>query len=376
MHYFDHSATTGVCPEAALKAAQMMSECYGNASSLHAMGRAAAAELAAARHAVAAAIGAQDDEILFTSGGTESNNQAIKSALFVNRRVGKHIITTAVEHPAVLEPIRAFASNGSEVTYLKPDRNGVVSPEALDAALRDDTALVSIMLVNNETGAVNPIAAIREVLARRQSRAILHTDAVQGLFKVPINVHSLGVDLLTISAHKIHAPKGIGALYVKKGFRVIPVQLGGGQENGLRSGTENIPAIAGFGVAAALGREKLAEHAAEILALRAQFEAELAVKVPGARLNFTGGVPHIASLCLPGCRSEVVLRILSDAGVYVSAGSACAKGKRSHVLTACGLPAQDIDCTIRISFSYTNTPEDVTALTDALSAAYTRFHRK
>ena len=205
MHYFDNAATTRVYPEASLRAAHAMNKLYGNPSSLHKLGREAAAELARARHAVAAAVGASDGEIVFTSGGTEADNQAIQSGMFAARRVGRHIVTTATEHPAVLEPVRAFKTQGCEVTYLKPEKNGAVTPEALEAALRDDTALVSVMLVNNETGAVNPIAALREVLTRRGSRAVFHCDAVQGLFKVPINVHALGVDLLTVSAHKVHA---------------------------------------------------------------------------------------------------------------------------------------------------------------------------
>ena len=376
MHYFDNAATTRVYPEASLRAAHAMNKLYGNPSSLHKMGREAAEDLARARHAGAAAVGAADGEIVFTSGGTEANNQAVQSGMFAARRVGRHIVTTATEHPAVLEPVRAFQAQGCEVTFLKPEKNGAVTPEALETALRDDTALVSIMLVNNETGAVNPIAALREVLARRGSHAVFHCDAVQGLFKVPINVHALGVDMLTVSAHKIHAPKGAGALYVRQGFRAVPILLGGGQEGKLRSGTENMPSIAGFGMAAHLGLTRFAENARRILALRRYFDEKLAQDVPAARINFAEGVPHIASLCLPGCRSEVVLRILSDQDVYVSAGSACAKGKRSHVLSACGLPTDVIDCTLRVSFSEMNTEADIDALISGLAAAYARFHRK
>lgn len=376
MHYFDNAATTRVYPEASLRAAHAMNQLYGNPSSLHKMGREAAAELARARHAVAAALGAADGEIIFTSGGTEGDNQAIQSAMFAARRVGRHIITTETEHPAVLEPVRAFAAQGCEVTYLKPEKNGAVTAEALEAALRDDTALVSVMLVNNETGAVNPIAALREAMTRRGSHAVLHCDAVQGLFKVPINAHALGVDLLTVSAHKIHAPKGAGALYIRKGFRAVPILLGGGQEGKLRSGTENLPSIAGFGIAAHMGLSRFAENARRIIELRQYFDTKLASDVPEAHINFQDGVPHIASVCLPGCRSEVVLRILSDRDVYVSAGSACAKGKRSHVLTACGLPSDVIDCTIRVSFSDLNDEADIDALIEGLAAAYARFHRK
>ncbi len=376
MHYFDNAATTRVYPEAALRAVHAMNQLYGNPSSQHRLGREAAEELARARHAVAQAIGAADGEIIFTSGGTEGDNQAIQSAMYAARHVGRHIITTEAEHPAVLQPVRAFASQGCEVTFLPLEKDGTVRPETLENALREDTALVTLMLVNNETGGVNPIAALREVLRRRESRAFFHCDAVQGLFKVPINVHTLGVDLMTLSAHKIHAPKGAGALYVRRGFRAAPLLLGGGQEAGLRSGTENLPAIAGFGMAAHIGLQRLPENARRIIGLRQYFEEKLAAALPEAFLNFTGGVPHIASLCLPGCRSEVVLRILSDMEICVSAGSACAKGRRSTVLTACGLPAETVDCTIRVSFSDLNTEADVDALIAGLRAAYGRFHRE
>ena len=376
IHYFDNAATTRVLPEAVMQSVRAMNQVYGNPSSLHRLGQEAARELARARHAVAAAVGALDDEILFTSGGTESDNQAIRAGLYAARHVGKHIITTQTEHPAVLEPVKALAAQGYQVTFLKPGRDGAVTPEMVENALREDTALVSVMLVNNETGAVNPIAALRQMLDAHESRAILHTDAVQGLFKVPINAHALGVDLLSLSAHKIHAPKGAGALYAKRGFRVMPLLLGGGQERGMRSGTENLPAAAGFGMAAHVGLQRLPETARRVIELRQYFEAQLAKTVPEAVLNFTGGVPHIASLCLPGCRSEVVLRILSDRDICVSAGSACAKGKRSYVLTACGLSTDVVDCTIRISFSAMNTEEDIDALTAGLAAAWSRFHRE
>ena len=375
MHYFDNAATTKVCPEAALKAVALMSEHYANPSSLHAFGRLAAQELARARHEVAAAVGAQDGSIEFTSCGTEANNQAIISAAFVNRRVGNHIITSSAEHPSVLEALKSLEANGTaQVTYLKPGPDGAVLIEDIASALREDTALISLMLVNNETGAVNPIQAVRQLLNERKSRAILHTDAVQGLFKVPIDARTLGADFISLSGHKIHAPKGVGALCIRPGVRVVPLIRGGGQEHGARSGTENLASIAAFGKAARIGRERFSENAAKLVELRSYLEDRLINAPFESKINFRG-VPHIVSLCLPGCRSEVVLRILSDRGVFVSAGSACAKGKRSHVLTACNLPADVIDCTIRVSMSSLTEKSDIDALVTALGEAYARFHK-
>lgn len=375
MHYLDNAATTRVCPEAVLRAVALMSENYANPSSLHAMGKLAAHELSEARREVAAAVGAPPGAILFTSCGSESNNQAILSAAFSNRRVGRHIITSAAEHPSVLETLRPLEANGVEVSYLKPGPDGAVRIEDVAAALREDTALITLMLVNNETGAVNPIHAVRQLLDERRHPALLHTDAVQGLFKVPIDAPALGVDYMSLSGHKIHAPKGVGALYIRSGMRVTPLIRGGGQEHGARSGTENLASIAAFGVAARLGREKFSENAAHLVGLRTYLEQCLAQAPFPAQIQFKG-VPHIASLCLPGCRSEVVLRILSDRGVYVSAGSACAKGRRSHVLSACGLAPEKIDCTIRVSMSELTEKTDLDALVSALGEAYARFHRK
>lgn len=375
MHYLDNAATTQASADAVLRAVTVMRENYGNPSSLHAMGKAAAQELAAARRAVADAIGAPAGGIEFVSCGSEANNQVLISAAYVNRHVGRHIITSAVEHPSVLEPLKRLEAGGAQVTYLKPGPDGAVRVEDVAAALRDDTALVSLMLVNNETGAVNPIRAVRELLDERKHPALLHTDAVQGLFKVPIDVKTLGVDYMSLSGHKIHAPKGVGALYIRAGKRLMPLIFGGGQENGARSGTENLASIAAFGVAAKEGFEKFSENAARAVELRAYLEERISTASFPCEINFKG-VPHIASLCLPGCRSEVVLRILSDRGVFVSAGSACAKGKRSHVLTACGLAPEKIDCTIRVSFSDYSEKGDVDALMQGLGEAYARFHRK
>ncbi|MBQ3879682.1 MAG: cysteine desulfurase [Oscillospiraceae bacterium] len=375
MHYLDNAATTQASADAVLRAVTVMRENFGNPSSLHAMGKIALQELNSARASVAAAIGAQPGSIEFVSCGSEANNQALVSASYVNRHVGKHILTSAVEHPSVLEALKQLKAGGAEITYLNPGPDGAVRIEDVAAALRDDTALVTLMLVNNETGAVNPIRAVRALLDERKHPALLHTDAVQGLFKVPIDVKTLGVDYMSLSGHKIHAPKGVGALYIRAGRRILPLIFGGGQENGARSGTENLASIAAFGVAAKEGKEKFSENAARAVELRSYLEERITSAPFPCEINYKG-VAHIASVCLPGCRSEVVLRILSDRGIFVSAGSACAKGRRSHVLTACGLAPEKIDCTIRVSFSDYNDKSDIDALLAGLGDAYARFHRK
>jgi len=374
MHYLDNAATTRVYPEAALRSAHIMDKIFANPSSQHAMGHAARDELRLARESVAAAIGGGAEGVIFTSGGTEANNQALLSALHAARRVGRHIITTGAEHPSILEYVKSLPQSEYEITYLKTRRFGAVDPVDLAAALRPDTAVVSAMLVNNETGAVNPIAELRQVVREAGCSAIFHTDAVQALCKVPIDVKTLGVDLLTLSGHKIHGPKGVGALYIRPGLRGKALLAGGGQEGGLRSGTENLPSIAAFGEACRIGLQNFAENTEKIAGLRKYLEERLESADFCARINFSGA-SHIASICLFGCKSEVTARILSDRGVYVSAGSACSKGRRSYVLTACGLTADEADCTIRVSLGVMNEREDIDALTEGLAAVYARFHK-
>ena len=365
MHYLDNVATTCVKPAFAQIAAEMMTQTFGNPSSLHAMGIAAERAASKARGQVAAAIGADAQQIVFTSCGTESDNTAVFSAAQRFAKRGKHIITTAVEHPAVLNPMQKLEADGFSVTYLPVDQNGLISIADLETALRSDTILVSVMLINNETGAVMPVSQIKKLLTRKKSQAILHTDAVQGLGKLPINVSALGVDLMSLSGHKIHAPKGIGALYVRKGLTLPPYLYGGGQEGGFRSGTESVPLIAAFGEACRDISDNLPamrRHAAE---LKTCLYERLTREVPAAQVNFPNDAAHIAniaSIALPGAKSEVIMRMLEKHEVYVSSGSACSKGKKSTVLTACGLPDNVIDGTIRVSFTDTNTKEDIDAL--------------
>ena len=369
MHYLDNAATTPVRREAVEAACEAMTSGWGNPSARYAIGTDAAAQVKLWRQDVAQALGCLSEEIIFTSCGTESDNWAIRAAVEINRRRGKHIITTAIEHSAVLEPCRALEKQGYEVTYLQPDREGNITVEQVEEALREDTVLVSMMLVNNEVGSILPVAAVSKLLKRKKSAALLHCDAVQGFLKVPFTPKELGVDFLALSAHKIHAPKGIGALYVRKGIKMPPMILGGGQESGLRSGTEATAQMAAFAVAAREGKTHLKEHLAYMAELNAYARAELTEKVPGLQLLTEGGAPHILPVSLVGYKSEVIVRFLSDRGVYISSGSACHKGKPSHVYAALRLPKPVQDGVLRISFSYDTTREDVDALVTALQAA-------
>ena len=369
MHYLDNAATTPVRPEAVEAAVAAMTEGWGNPSSRYALGTRAAEGVKAARRDVARALGCAREEVWFTSCGTESDNWAIAGAVELNRRRGRHIITTASEHAAVLEPCRALERQGYEVTYLKPDRWGNITPEQVEGALRPDTVLVSMMLVNNEVGSILPVAETARVLRRAGSGALLHCDGVQGFLKVPFTPGGLGVDLLSISGHKIHAPTGGGALYIRRGVKLPPLIRGGGQEEGLRSGTEATAQLAAFAAAARLGRERLEGDLAHLSGLNAYARELLPARVPGVELLTQGGAPHILPISLRGYKSEVVVRFLSDRGICVSSGSACHKGKPSHVFAALGLPKAVLDGVLRVSFSYDTKREDIDALADGLRAA-------
>ena len=364
MIYLDNSATTAPCPEAVEAAAAAMTH-WGNPSSLHRLGTDARERLEIARAAVAAALGAERSAVVFTSGGTEADNLAIFGAAEKLGKRGRHLITTAYEHHAVLHPMEKLERQGFEVTYLQPDAAGAVTLEAFTAALRPDTVFASVMLVNNEIGAVAPIQQMARALHRVNPEAIFHTDAVQGLFKVPFSARSLGADLISVSAHKIHGLKGAGALYIRPGLHLPSQQLGGGQEGNLRSGTEALPAIAAFGAACAAGKQTAAQDMAAMAVLRDAL-AERIGEVPGAKLLGVGAAPHIVSLSVPGLRSQGLINCLQDREVYVSAGSACSRGHRSHVLTALGCTPEEIDGAIRVSFGRENRPEDVDAFLAAL----------
>ena len=363
MIYLDNSATTKPCPEAVAAMTEMLTDCWGNPSSLYALGDAAAKRLDTARKQVAALLGAEPERVFFTSGGTEADNWAIHSAVERLGKRGKHIVTTAVEHHAVLHPLKKLEAQGFEVTYLKPDATGVVSVEALQAVLRKDTILVSVMMVNNESGAVMPIEKMVKATRRLSPIALFHTDAVQGFGKIPFKAKTLGADLISVSGHKVHGPKGVGALYIRKDLSLPPFIRGGGQEREFRSGTEAVPAIVGFGAACAA--MDLKAEIAHLADLRDRCRTMLA-ELPGVVLVGQGEAPHVVSMSVPGLRSQGLINGLQDQEIYVSAGSACAKGHRSHVLEAMGVDHRVIDGAIRISFGRDNTPEDIESLRDAL----------
>ena len=368
-HYLDNAATTQTRPEAALAAVTAMTEEWGNPSSRYAFGQEASGRLKEHRAQVAAGLGCRPEEVYFLSCGTEGDNWAIAAAVEKNRRKGKHIITTAIEHAAVLEPIRELERQGYEVTWLQPDQQGIITAEQVEAALRPDTILVAMMLVNNELGTVLPVAETARAIRAARCPALLHCDAVQGFLKVPFTPEGLGVDTLAVSGHKVHAPKGIGALYIRRGLRLPPLIRGGGQEEGLRSGTEPTAQTAAFAAAVEAGRASLERDLAHMRELKDYAARTLREQVPGLELIGAGTAPHILPVTLPGYKSEVVLRFLSDRGIYVSSGSACHKGKPSHVYAALKLPKPQLDGILRISFSYDTAREDVDALVQGLKEA-------
>ena len=365
--YFDYAATTPVRPEAINAVVEELNH-LGDPSSRYEYGRQAAQRVKEHRETVAKALGCTSAEVYFTSCGTEGDNWAIRRGVEVNRRKGKHIITTAVEHSAVLETCRDLEKSGYEVTYLKPDKEGHISVEDLRAALRPDTVLVSMMLVNNETGVILPVRECVRAVKAFDRNILFHCDAVQGFLKVPCTMASLGCDMVTVSGHKIGAPKGIGALYVKKGVKLNPLLTGGGQENNLRSGTEATAQIAGFAAAcaAAVADKTRLERTADI---KEYTLTRLKEALPKLEIVTPGDAPHICAVTLPGYKSEVVVRVLGDKGVCISSGSACHKGKPSHVFAAMNLPKPWLDGMLRLSFSPDSTKEQADALVAALTEA-------
>lgn len=373
--YLDNAATTRVCPEAADIAYKTMLETYGNPSSTHTKGREAKAVLDNARKQLATALDCAPGEVYFTSCGSEGDNWAIINGAESMRRKGLHIISSEVEHDAVRKSMDELKRRGFEVTMLKPESDGSISPEAVAAALRPDTVLVSLMMVNNETGAVTDIAAVAKALKKEKSIALLHTDAVQGFMKVPFSAKRLGADMITVSGHKIHAPKGIGALYIKTGVKIKPYIIGGAQESGLRAGTEAVPQIAAFGKACELAKASMNDATERMAQLRQYAAGRIVAEMPEAVI-IGGGAPHILSVSLPGWRSEVLMNFLEARSVFVSRSSACKKGGRSHVLEAMGLPAEVIDGAVRISLSRYTTKDELDELCSALKDAHdTLAHR-
>lgn len=366
MIYLDHAATTPVPMAVADEMYHVLTQQFGNPSSQYPMGQEAKKMVEGYRAVIAGAVGCQPGELHFTSCGTESDNWAIQAALWQNRHVGRHIITTTVEHSAVLETCRALEQQGYEVTYLKPDKTGHITARQVGDALREDTAVVSVMLVNNETGCVFPLAEIAALLKERRSRALLHTDAVQGFMKVPCDPGKLGVDMMSLSAHKVGGPKGIGALYAGANVRHIrPLLHGGGQEAGTRSGTEATAQIAGFAKAVELRADGLADKLAHMAEVKKYCKEKL-LSIDGVVAVGQGEAPHILMVSLVGYPSANVVTELGAQGICLSAGSACHRGKLSHVVTALGLDKRTAGGVLRISFGPDTTFAHIDALYEAL----------
>ena len=366
MIYLDNSATTKPCAEAVAAVNEAMHTQWANPSALYGFGIEAARSLRTARSQVAQALGAEPDRVFFCSGGTEADNWALIGAANRFGKKNKHIVSTAIEHHAVLNTLKALESRGYEVTYLKPDSKGQITLDALKSAIRKDTFLVSIMMVNNEVGSVMPISQMAKVTHRMCPDAVFHTDAVQGFMKIPFSAKTLGADLISISSHKVHGPKGAGALYISPRLKSFPALLhGGGQEGGLRSGTEATPAIFGFAAACAACAETLREDIARESSLLTQCIESIG-KLDGVQINGAHDAPHILNLSISGVPTQNTINILQDNDICVSAGSACAKGHRSHTLTAMGLKPEYMDSSFRISLSRETTKTDIDALINGL----------
>ncbi len=372
--YLDNSATTKPCDKAIERLNFALLENWGNPSSLHTVGINAEDILISCKEICAKTISARTDEIYFTSGGTEANNIAINGAVLSRAKRGRKIVTTTIEHPSVLEAIKNFENQGFEVIYLKPQQNGKISEQDLKDAIDEKTILVSIMLVNNEIGSIQPIKAAADAIKASNSPALLHCDAVQAFGKLPIKVSLLGVDLLTFSGHKIHAPKGIGVLYKKKGVHITPLIFGGGQQENLRPGTEPVPLIAALeGAILELPNPNTQLIKATDIY---NYAKEELLKTGMIKINSPkDALPYVLNISVPGWRSETLLHFLDSKGVIVSSGSACAKGAISPTLTALGLDKKSIDSALRISFSRFNTKSDIDLLVKALTDATNKLKR-
>jgi len=365
--YFDNSATTRVYPETAELMFKIMTEDYGNPSSLHKYGVTAEHYIKDAAEQAAKSLHCLPEEILFTSGGTEANNQALIGTALAKNRIGKHIISTNIEHPSIGATLDFLEKQGFEVTRLPVNPEGIVTPEQVAEAIRPDTILVSVMMVNNEIGSILPIGEIAKAVKKKDQKIYMHTDAIQAYGKLPINITKLGVDLLSVSGHKLHGPKGSGFLYVKKGLLLRPIIYGGGQQRNMRSGTENVPAIAGLGDAIKRCFAEFDARTEKITSLRNKLIEGLTA-LPEV-LDHSKGAPHIVSVSFMGVRAEVMLHSLEAEGVYVSAGSACSSNKKreSRVLSAIDLPAKERESTLRFSLCEKNTEEEVQYAIDTVA---------
>ena len=368
--YFDNSATTRVLDSVKDIVVKTMTEDYGNPASKHRKGMEAEQYIREARKIIADSMKVQEKEILFTSGGSESNNMALICTAWANQRAGKHIISTAIEHPSVYNPLGVLEELGFEVTILPVDHDGHISLKELEEAIRPDTILVSTMYVNNEVGAVEPVEEISRVIKAKNPSALYHVDAIQAYGKYVIRPKKQGIDLLSVSSHKIHGPKGVGFLYIRSGVKIKPLIYGGGQQAGMRSGTENVPGVAGFGAAV---KEMYTDHAEKIQKLIGlkDYMTDRLGEIEGTMINSKKGeasAPQIVSVSFEGVRSEVLLHALEDKGIYVSSGSACSSNHPgiSGTLKGIGVAQKLLDSTIRISFGIFNTKEEVDYTIDVL----------
>ena len=374
IHYLDNSATTAVSAKAAQKALSVMTEEYGNPSSLHGLGVRAEEQVEIARKRIASVLGVQAKDILFTSGGTEANNTAVFGAAEALKRRGNRIIVSAIEHSSVRESAMRLADLGYDVCYAPVDRYGVVDVEALSALMTEKAILVSVMAVNNETGSIQPTERIAKLVHKKCPHAVFHVDAVQAFCKMPLKPKKWGVDLMTVSAHKIHGPKGIGALYLREGARIAPLLYGGEQQKKLRPGTESVPLIAAFGEAAA--EAEISANAEYVRELNIYAIAQLSA-IDGITINSPAdALPYIINLSVNGIRSETMLHHLETFGVYLSSSSACSKGKRSYVLSAMGLGDNRVDSSLRVSFSKYSDRDDIDALVEGVKSGLDTLQRK
>ena len=369
MIYLDHAATTPVPRVVANAVYAVLTELFGNPSSLYEAGLTMKRSVEQWRKTVAAALGCEAKHLYFTSCGTEGDNWAIQAAAYQNRHLGRHIVTTSIEHNAVLECCKWMAQQGYEVTYVSPkDSSGIITAEDILSAVRPDTAVVSVMMVNNEIGTILPIREIAAGLKAKNPKTLLHTDAVQGFMKVPFSAKTLGADFITISGHKLGAPKGVGALYIGQRVRnPKPLLAGGGQEQGLRSGTEATAQIAGFAKAVELRSQNLSETLRRMAQIKT-YAVEQLTAIPDLKLIGSGEAPHILSVSLSGWPSQNIVNDLSSQGICISAGSACHQGKPSHVVAALGLDKRTAGGVIRLSFGPETTKEEIDACAAALKS--------
>ncbi len=365
MPYFDNSATTKPADEAVKSALFALTECWGNPSSLHSKGTKAHNELIKAKKRVSSLLGCQSENFFFTTSGTAANNTAVFGTFEKLKRQGNRIVTTAIEHPSVLEPLKRLESQGIEVIRISPDKSGNINEDEFFSAVNDKTILVSCMTVNNEIGTLLPVSSIRSAVKRADSPALIHSDCIQAFGKIRFTPNTLNTDIITVSGHKIHAPKGVGGIYLKNKNLIKPYLLGGEQESGIFAGTENLPAILAFG-AAAKEAETIEENYNKVSELKKLLISEI-VDLKSVRINSPeNSIPYILNISVLGLPSQPIVNFMSEKGIEISAGSACKMGHRSPVLTAMGLPSNIIDSAVRISFSKDNTRDEVLYLAEAI----------